>query len=135
MHLLAPDKVLSGSSLAGPGMGEWTQYFMVLLVLQELLDCSMAQGVVPVGAVWEICHPHKLHHQPSPSHKTNPNKHVVYVKLWLGLPWWLSGREPSASAETPVQPLIQEDPTCCRPAKLRAPQLLACSLVPRSHDY
>ena len=41
-----------------------------------------------------------------------------YEKNILGLPWWLSGKEfAPPMQETWVQPLIWEDPKCCKATK------------------
>ena len=127
MHLLAPDKVLSGSSLAGPGMGEWTQYSWSCWFYRSSWTAPWPRSGAK-GAVWgRSGHPHKLHHQPlTSSHKTNPNKHVVYVKPcgWDFLGGSVA-ENPSASAgDTSSTP----DPGrshLLQTSQARAPQLLS----------
>ena len=119
MHLLAQDKVLSGSSLAGPGMGEWTQYSWSRWFYRSSWTApwpiSGAKGqfggdlVTPISS---ITSPSPPHIKPTQISMLSMLNHVAGTSL---VAQWQRIHLPVQ--ETPVQLPIQEDPTCCRPAK------------------
>ena len=54
-----------------------------------------------------------------------------YIKVLLGLPWWLSGRE-SANAGDRFKSLIWDGSTCYRATKLVHHNYRTCALEPKS---
>ena len=55
--------------------------------------------------------------------------------VFIGLPWWLSGKESAWMQETCVWSLFQEDPTCLGETKPVCHNYWVCALKPGSHNY
>ena len=70
------------------------------------------------------------------THRGNTNRRTDY-KIYVGLPWWLSGKETACQCRRPaksVRSLIQEDPTCLRATKPIVVQLLSCAWLSSPMD-